>query len=131
MRGRKVLPTVQILNKLFGPSTRNLERAMDRATLRQSVLSANLANINTPGYKRRDVDFAIELEKAEGSHLRAGHLPGSPIHTDRAAIRIDGNSVDLEREVYALAETELRYQTLAQLARGYFSSLRNVIRGGR
>ena len=36
---------------------------MDRVSLRQSVLAGNLANINTPGYKRRDVDFAIELEK--------------------------------------------------------------------
>ena len=55
---------MQILNKLFGPQTRNIQRAMDRVSLRQSVLAGNLANINTPGYKRRDVDFAIELEKA-------------------------------------------------------------------
>ena len=122
---------MQILNKLFGPSTHNMQRAMDRVSLRQSVLASNLANINTPGYKRRDVDFAIELEKA-GSLFspRAGDGIGA-VRIESGAIRVDGNSVDLEAEVFAIAETELRYQTLSQMARGYFRGLRNVIREGR
>lgn len=120
---------MQILNKLFGPSTRNMQRAMDRVSQRQAVLAGNLANINTPGYKRRDVDFAIELEKA-GSPFRPGSGPGA-VRTDPGAIRVDGNGVDLEAEVFAIAETELRYQALTQMARGYFRGLRNVIREGR
>lgn len=124
-------PTVQILNKLFGPSTYNMQRAMDRVSQRQSVLAGNLANVNTPGYKRRDVDFAIELEKA-GSPFPFGSNNGAgAIRTESGAIRIDGNGVDLEAEVFAMAETELRYQALSQMVRGYFRGLRNVIREGR
>ena len=122
---------MQILNKLFGPSTHNMQRAMDRVSLRQSVLASNLANINTPGYKRRDVDFAIELEKA-GSPLSPSASRGlGAVRTSFGEIRVDGNSVDLEAEVFAMAETELRYQALTQMARGYFRGLRNVIREGR
>lgn len=60
--------TVQVFQKLFGNHSLDLSRAMDRTSQRASLLAGNLANVNTPGYKRRDVDFGIELE-GQGIHL--------------------------------------------------------------
>ena len=111
-----------ILNNLFGPHADNLARAMDRTTLRQSLLSTNLANLNTPGFKRKDVDFAVTLDAAQST---------APIKTESGSRRADGNSVDLESEILGLGETELRYQMLTDLTGRYFSGLKNVIREGR
>lgn len=126
---------MQILDKLFGPHSRNLEKALDRTTMRHSVVSGNLANVNVPGYKRRDVEFGVALEAAEGERQERfqslqNRLRGE-VRTDQGSIRIDGNSVDLERETVAIAETELRYQMLTEMAGRYFSGLKTVIREGR
>ena len=116
------------MNKLFGPQANNYVRSLDKLSLRQNVLAGNLANVNTPGYKRRDVDFSIELEQAEAGI----HNPtAGGVTIDPGAIRIDGNGVDLEQEVFMLGENEIRYQTTTQMARSYFRGLKNVIREGR
>lgn len=117
---------MRILDNLFGPHTRNLERALDRTTTRHTLLTENLANVNTPGYKRKDVDFNIALEQ-EMHRVRSDSAP----RVDRGSIRVDGSSVDLETEVASLAETELRYQMLTELTARYFRGLENVIREGR
>lgn len=59
-----------------------------------------------------------------------GHRLASSTREDRS-VRTDGNSVDLEREIVALTETQLQYSTLSTLARRYFQGLRDVIREGR
>ncbi len=120
---------MRILDNLFGPHSRNLERALDRTTTRHTLLSENLANVNTPGYKRQDIDFGMTLEQEMGRG-RSGDASGTR-KTDRGSIRVDGSSVDLETEVAALAETELRYQMLTELSARYFRGLENVIREGR
>ncbi|HXH62204.1 MAG TPA: flagellar basal body protein [Fimbriimonadaceae bacterium] len=122
---------MQILDRLFGPKVDNFERSLNRLSLRQSVLTGNLANVDTPGYKRRDVDFAIELKQAESG------LPGLPtdqlggVKVDPGAISVSDNGVDMEAEVFDLGENEIRYQTMSQMTRGYFRGLKNVIREGR
>jgi flagellar basal-body rod protein FlgB len=126
MRGG--VPTVRILQNLFGPQSENYDRSLSRLSLRQSVLTGNLANINTPGYKRREVDFAIELAQAEQPFPS---LDGAAIKTEAGSVRIDENSVDLEREVYELGENEIRFQTTTHMAKSYFRGLKNVIREGR
>jgi len=124
-----------MFDRLFGPHATNLQRALGRTTERQGVLSENLANVNTPGYKRRDVDFGIALDEANSQH--------SPRRFDRALkrtegiqemqgpVRVDGNSVNLEQEVAAMADNEIRYQMLTDMTRRYFSGMRDVIQGGR
>ena len=121
---------MQILKNLFGPQSENYERSLNKLSLRQSVLTGNLANINTPGYKRREVDFAIELKQAETS-LALPSDGGGSFTVEAGSVRIDENGVDLEREVYELGENEIRYQATTQMARGYFRGLKNVIREGR
>lgn len=121
---------MQILQNLFGPQSENYGRSLNRLSLRQSVLTGNLANINTPGYRRRDVDFAIELKQAENG-LTLPSEPGGAIKQESGAVRIDENGVDLEHEVYELGDNELRYQATTNMARTYFRGLKNVIREGR
>lgn len=149
---------MQFLENLFGPTSRDLGRAMDQTTRRHGLLTENLSNVNTPGYKRRDLDFGIALDNAMsrssgqgglGSpglsvnqglsvdsgrpRLHAGRLQGgagSPTR-DAGSVRQDGSSVDMEKEVMALAETELRYQMLTDMTASYFRGLKNVIKEGR
>jgi flagellar basal-body rod protein FlgB len=133
---------VRILDNLFGPHADNLSAAMNRATQRHGLLTNNLANVNTPGYKRRDVDFAVALQEAQsGANLadrtvretRGSSRSDSSDRSNQATVqegdnRTDGNSVDLEQEVTKIAETELRYQALTDMTSRYFAGLKSVIR---
>ena len=120
---------MRILDNLFGPRVGDYAKAMSRATLRQSLLTDNLANVNTPGYKRRDVSFNIELE---GASKKFGpfNQQDDGITTDQSSIRADGNNVDLESEVEGLNETEIRYNALTEMTAAYFNDLKTVIKGG-
>jgi len=107
---------------------------MGRTTERQAMLTGNLANANTPGYKRKDMDFNIVLDaELHPSDVRMQEMRDrqAQMRSDRSSIRLDGSNVDMEREVMSLAETELRYQALTDMTASYFSGLKNVIREGR
>ncbi len=115
-----------ILDNLFGPQVNNLQNALGRASQRHALLTNNLANVNTPGYQRRDIDFNITLqEEMDRPDQSSGGTSAG------GAMRLDGNGVDLEKEVMSLTETELRYQALTDMTGNYFSGLKNVIREGR
>ncbi len=115
-----------VLDNLFGPQLNNLQNALGRAAERHALLTNNLANVNTPGYQRRDMDFNITLqEEMDKSDIQPmGSQAGG-------AIRLDGNGVDLEKEVMSIAETEMRFQALTDMTSNYFSNLKNVIREGK
>jgi len=120
---------VPILDNLFGPHLDDLQNALGRATQRQALLTNNLANVNTPGFKRQDMDFNIALkEEMDKPDLNA---IASPAPADNGALRLDGNSVDLEKEVMNITETELRYETLTAMTTDYFSRLKTVIHEGK
>ncbi len=121
------------LDRLFGATANNLQNAMGRASQRHALVSTNLANVNVPGYKRRDVDFGILLEQdANSTSLEKAHARAERMQrVGQGAIRVDGNSVDLEQEVVALSEAELRYSMLGEIAGRYFSGLKTVIREGK
>ncbi len=126
-RAERDKPAVHILDNLFGPDVDNYSKAMSRTTLRQSLLTNNIANVNTPGYKRQDVSFNMTLE---GAQKKFGTLPDDDaVITDPSSIRTDGNNVDMETEVEGLTQTQLRYEALTQMTAGYFSDLKTVIRG--
>lgn len=122
-----------LLDQLFGSHLGNLQRALGRTSERQTLLTANLANLNTPGYKRQDMDFGITLEREMGRSSRLDDFRKEREQrlADNTSMRVDGNNVDLEREVFALAETELRFQALADMTSSYFTGLKNVIREGK
>ena len=110
---------------LFDTTQLLLERAMHGASMRQSVLAENLANANTPGYARRDVDFEGALRAAlrDGKAESASFSPAVQAGFQRA----DGNGVDIENEAAALAKNGLTYQALVSVARTRSDILRSAI----
>ncbi len=119
------------LDNLFGPQADRLSRAMSKTAERQSLLVNNLANVNTPGYKRKDSDFNILLEDSMDNfdQVVANRTHGA-MQAEKSSLRLDGNNVDMEYEVMSIAQTEARFNSLAELTARYFSGLKNVIRGG-
>jgi flagellar basal-body rod protein FlgB len=123
---------VAYLDNLFGPHAGNLNRALNKTSERQSLLMKNLANVNTPGYKREDMDFSIMLdEKMDEFDTMVAERSLKSKRSSESSLRPDKNNVDLEMEVMSIAETEARFNALTELTGRYFSGLKNVIREGR
>ena len=95
-----------------------LERAIQGAGLRHEALASNLANVNTPGYRRQDVDFHSALQAAmpAGRDAVAATAIGAEVD-ETAPMRPDGNSVDIDGEAANLAENALTYEALTQVLR--------------
>ena len=113
---------------LFDTTQLGLERAMAGAAQRQATLAGNIANANTPGYQRRDVDFhgalTAALQDGRGAVQRvsfaAETAPGS-------AMRADGNSVDIDVESASMASNALEYEALVSVARARNDVLRSAM----
>ncbi len=118
-----------------------LDKALDASSLRETVIANNIANINTPGYKRREVDFESllnqELDKLKWNSLDEKvddvdltHLDAG-VHFDMQAYgydyRLDGNNVDVDVENTELASEQLRYQLLANSVTQEFSRLQTAM----
>lgn len=104
----------------------SLLAAMRGSLQRQTVLTNNLANVDTPGYQRQDVDFQGTLDQA----LQSGQSPDSVSFqtvTDPQVVRADGNGVDAEKEQAYLAENGLLYQQLTQVAAARTQILQSAI----
>lgn len=124
-----------------------LQKGLDAAGERQRIMAHNIANVNTPLYKRKEVRFEEELRQAllgssrlplATTHPR--HLGARPslqdvsheVKTDlQSSMRADGNNVDIEREMAMLAANQLNYNALVQLLSSRQASLRYVIHEGR
>jgi flagellar basal-body rod protein FlgB len=101
---------------LFDTTQLSLEAALRGASLRQTLLTSNLANVNTPGYQRRDVDFHAQLQAAQADGATPDQVSFSPrVEADRV-VRPDGSGVDADQEAAALATNALDYQALVQVA---------------
>ncbi len=106
-----------------------LEHFLDVNAFRHELITSNLANIDTPGYKTRDINFAFELEKAQSGLQYASFTPAVR-QVEGLMQRPDGNNVTLEREGLLLAETQLRFNAGVQLLRKEFARLLLAIREG-
>lgn len=122
-----------------------LARALDTEALRQRVIAHNIANLNTPGFKRSRVDFqsfmqaaldgsAGRLKQTDPRHLagRAGDVAGPGVEIVRGTSqRADGNNVDLDREMVELVDNAFGYRAVSQFWSGKHGIYAHVIRGGR
>lgn len=130
--------------KIFGLTTNGLElasRSLDFASSSASQAAANIANSSTPGYKAQQTSFegamaeALKTPATGGmKKTHPGHLPVSdiqkvmPVSTAGDATgRLDGNTVDLEREITRLAEMNINYSTYATITNKQLSHLKNAI----
>lgn len=117
-----------------------LDKAADASWLRNEAISNNLSNVDTPGYKRQDVSFETELEKALSNsryismdakvkNVELARLNPRPF-TDYAgySYRLDGNNVDVDQENVYLAENQLKYQGLMSSIQTEFQNLKAVMK---
>ena len=117
-----------------------LNRAADAAWQRNEAISNNIANVDTPGYKRQDVAFESVLQQTLGNNryesmdekvanVNLSRLRGRA-YVDYAnySYRLDGNNVDIENENVMLAENQLKYQGLISSINQEFTNLQTVMK---
>jgi flagellar basal-body rod protein FlgB len=111
------------------PEISALSRFLDVTVFRNGLVTSNLANVDTPRYRTRDINFRQELDRAESEFEYATYAP--VVRSVRGLVeRPDGNNVSLEREGLLLAETQLHYNIGVQLLRGVFHILSSAIHEG-
>ncbi len=116
-----------------------LDKAADAATLRNELINNNIANVNTPHYKRKDINFesVLQAELAGGRSLYSSVKAANDdlttldpqVFTDNSSLsyRLDGNNVDINSEEAYLAENTIKYQALVDLMNQEFARYKTVL----
>lgn len=117
-----------------------LDKAADAAWLRNNAISNNIANADTPGYKRQDVNFEQNLRQALGYYryesmdhkvynLNVNDIVPE-VYTDSRdwSYRLDGNNVDIDTEAVYLAENQIKYNALLDSIKSEFNNLKSVMK---
>jgi flagellar basal-body rod protein FlgB len=143
-----------MLNSLLqSTQVSTLEKALSAASLRHKVISNNIANVNTPKFKRSEVSFENQLAAAMDSKntsastlLARTHERHLPLQSKSAtslnveptvstitenSFRIDDNNVDIDSEMAGLAKNNIYYNAVADQISKYFSNIKSAINGGR
>lgn len=115
-----------------------MDKALDASWMREHAIAHNLANVDTPGYKRKDVDFQSLLER-ELRQSKFSSLDGAIKHADLMKLeaatytdhgsfsyRLDGNNVDVDTENVELASEQIRYQALTGSLSQEFARMKAV-----
>jgi flagellar basal-body rod protein FlgB len=130
------------------PHAALLEQAISAASIRHKVIADNIANVNTPGFKRSEVRFEdalreeMDLPKQKlpmlithehhiGQTVRSG-VPSPQIRTvTENSFRTDGNNVDIDVEMANMAKNTIYYDATVQQISRYYSSIKSAIKEGR
>lgn len=124
--------------------------ALGGSAKRSELISNNIANASTPGYKRKDIDFqstlkremnssdnSLKMRRTHSGHIstagsRVGGSETAKISENERSYRNDENSVDIEVEMAEMAKNTIYYNVMSNRAKSYFSNLNKVIQeGGR
>lgn len=135
-----------MLDAIFGEATDIMGKALDGLSVRERVIGENIANVDTPHYKRLGVGFEVQLRQAMGDAGentlalavdRPGQLALGPmgvsevtpqvVQVDGTSGRNDGNNVDVDAEMTKLAETNISYSAIASVMKERFGMLRTAI----
>lgn len=128
---------------LFGNTISSLERGLDYSTSKGKVIAQNIANVDTPNYKAKNVNFKDVFENAKATTVQAyrtdiRHLEFKGRETHLGVFnyadfrtRHDGNGVDMDKEQANLATNQIYHNALVDRLSSKFSTLQNVIKGGR
>ena len=127
-----------------------MERFMDLAVRRQKLISSNLSNVDTPGYKTVDIDFEQELQSqmagsagqgismavTDTRHLTTssgvqGGLPAQAREVEGLTLRNDLNNVNVDREMSELSTNAMKFSAVSQMIAGKFRTLKAAITEGR
>jgi flagellar basal-body rod protein FlgB len=111
-----------------------LERVLDGTALRHRALADNVANVDTPGFQRKAVEFREQLRaileaspSPEAAIARLQRLQPRSLADRSSPPRQDGNNVDIDLEMAALAKNTLEYESAAELLAAKLRQLRAVI----
>ena len=132
---------------LFDKTTRALGASVNLRQVRNNVISANIANAETPNFQAKKMDFEDALTRAldlEGNGnlqgTESGHYPTGPgalcrvkadiYENPDASINNDGNTVDVEREMTSLAENSIMYKAAIQLINKKMAALKYAVSDG-
>lgn len=128
---------------LFNSTYSMLSKVLDLRSQRHSLISSNIANADTPGYKAGKIQFEDELNKIMPSNKSLQlkrtceqHLPQTDLDKMKPEVvlesgavqRVDGNTVDLDKEIVDMSKNQLMYGALAQILRKKFDGLMSVIK---
>ncbi|HHW56540.1 MAG TPA: flagellar basal body rod protein FlgB [Clostridia bacterium] len=124
-----------------------LQKGLYAATVRNNVIANNIANVNTPHFKRSDVEFEKILKetlysrKLRGYITNPKHIPIGPppvdsvqpqiIQENTTSMRLDENNVDIDVEMSKLAKNQLYYYALVQRVSGELNSIITAVKDGR
>ena len=113
---------------LFDNTQLAIERAVSGASMRHELLANNLANAETPGFQRSDVDFHTTLAQAmkSGSASAIENATFTP-QRDNQVLRADGNGVDVDTESADIAKNSLEYDALISVARARIGILKSAM----
>lgn len=115
------------MSALDTPNVQTLARYLDVVAFRQGLVAQNVANVDTPGYRTKDIDFRHELQRASGASETTPTVKDVPGLLERP----DGNNVSLDREGLLMAETQLQFRAAVELLRTEFRRLQSAIQEGR
>ncbi|HLS07202.1 MAG TPA: flagellar basal body rod protein FlgB [Bacillota bacterium] len=123
---------------IFDQTIFQLERSLNYSAAKNKVIANNIANVDTPNYKAKDVAFKTVLEgkmRAKTTHPK--HLPFAADHRDYQLLHKtntiynhNNNNVDIDKEMSQLAKNQIHYQSLIDRLNGKFSDIQTVVRGG-
>jgi len=129
---------------LFDSTMNTLEKTLDYSSVKNRVISNNIANVDTPNYKAQDVSFKDVLNEEMNNQFKAKRT--HPKHVEFSSHKFtpynittksntvynhNGNNVDIDREMAELAKNQIYYQSLIDRMNGKFSKLQTVLSGGR
>jgi flagellar basal-body rod protein FlgB len=119
-----------------------LKRGLSLSNFKHELISDNLANISTPKYSRKDLDFRKLMSEKIGNSSMPGRMTDSKHMTfvdgvstpsvaypSNTEVRSNGNNVDLDVEIVSMAENTIYYNTLSTLLQRRYKMVRNVITG--
>ena len=128
-----------------------LPRAMTASSMRQEVIANNIANVNTPNFRKKNVEFEdvlareiygektpegkLQMIRTHDEHLpfiqRNIHAVPTVVEDKSTIMRVDDNNVDVDIEMATLAKNQIYYNALATQLGGYVSKMRNAITSGQ
>ncbi|MEN6475106.1 MAG: flagellar basal body rod protein FlgB [Syntrophaceae bacterium] len=124
------------MGDIFGKIWTDIKGLMDYQVSRQAVISSNLANQDTPGYKAKDISFdehlrsRLALKRTNTNHRQTeeGSINYRTYTDPYERIGNDGNTVDLDREMMKISQNNILYSSAVETIQHHISILQNVIR---
>ncbi|MGO9239691.1 MAG: flagellar basal body rod protein FlgB [Bryobacteraceae bacterium] len=110
---------------MFDPITSRMEQYLDLLSTRQQLVASNVANLATPGYKTRDIDFQFEFESQVDGGVPNVYEPTG------LTVKNDGNNVSLDRESRLLAENAMRFNLVTNLMKNELRMVKSAIDEGK